>query len=108
LLDHLRASFNPNSQVSLDQRFEEIKNARILILDDLGTHSATPWAKEKLYQLFNYRYVAELPTVITSSLTPDELDPRIQSRLVDTRLTRFVTLATPAFTGKKGKQNRIK
>ena len=108
LLDHLRASFNPNSQVSLDQRFEEIKNARILILDDLGTHSATPWAREKLYQLFNYRYVAELPTVITSSLTPDELDPRIHSRLVDTRLTRFVTLATPAYTGKKGKQARTK
>jgi len=108
LLDHLRASFNPNSQVSLDQRFEEIKNARILILDDLGTHSATPWAREKLYQLFNYRYVAELPTVITSSLTPDELDPRIYSRLVDTRLTRFVTLATPAYTGKKGKQARTK
>jgi DNA replication protein DnaC len=108
LLDHLRASFNPNSQVSLDQRFEEIKNTRILILDDLGTHSATPWAREKLYQLFNYRYVAELPTVITSSLTPDELDPRIQSRLVDTRLTRFVTLSTPAYTGKKGKQARSK
>ena len=108
LLDHLRASFNPNSQVSLDQRFEEIKNARILILDDLGTHSATPWAREKLYQLFNYRYVAELPTVITSSLTLGELDQRIQSRLVDTRLTRFVTLATPAYTGKKGKQARTK
>ncbi len=108
LLDHLRASFNPNSQVSLDQRFEEIKNARILILDDLGTQSATPWAREKLYQLFNYRYVAELPTVITSSLTPDELDPRIFSRLVDTRLTRIVNLATPAYTGKKGKQTRSK
>ncbi len=108
LLDHLRASFNPNSQVSLDQRFEEIKNARILILDDLGTQSATPWAREKLYQLFNYRYVAELPTVITSSLTPDELDPRIYSRLVDTRLTRIVNLATPAYTGKKGKQTRSK
>ncbi|MEA4812837.1 MAG: ATP-binding protein [Anaerolineaceae bacterium] len=107
LLDHLRASFNPNSQVSLDKRFEEIKNARILILDDLGTQSATPWAREKLYQLFNYRYVAELPTVLTSSLTPDELDPRIYSRLIDERLTRFVTLATPAFSGKKPKPNRV-
>ena len=27
LMDHLRATFNPNSTISLDRRFEEVRNA---------------------------------------------------------------------------------
>jgi DNA replication protein DnaC len=99
LLDHLRATFSPSSPVSYDRRFEELRTAPLLVLDDLGTHSATAWAKEKLYQLFNYRYAARLPTVITSSLTLDELeqqDSRLFSRLIDpARCTCSAILAAP-------------
>lgn len=101
LLDHLRATFSPNSTVSLDRRFEEIKTSRLLILDDLGTQSATPWAREKLYQLFNHRYNAELPTVITTSGTPDELDPRLNSRMQDQRLCKVVVIPVPAYRGRQ-------
>lgn len=99
LLDHLRATYAPNSPVSLDQRFEEIRSARLLILDDLGTQSATPWAREKIYQLFNYRYNAELPTVITTANVPGEMDPRLQSRLSDGRLCKIVIMNAPSYTG---------
>jgi DNA replication protein DnaC len=100
LLDHLRATFSPNSTVSLDRRFEEVRTTHLLILDDLGTQSATPWAREKLYQLFNYRYNAELPTVITTSSSPEELDPRLYSRMQDQRICKIVVLAVPAFRGR--------
>ena len=100
LLDHLRAAYAPSSPVSIDQRFEEIRRSRLLILDDLGTQSATPWAREKLYQLFNYRYNAELPTVITTASMPGEIDPRLRSRMADTRLCRMVYMSAPSFTGK--------
>ena len=66
LLDHLRSTFGPSSHVTLDHRFEEIRLPPLVILDDLGTQSMSPWGREKLYQLFNYRYLAELPTVITT------------------------------------------
>ncbi len=101
LLDHLRATFSPNSTISLDRRFEEVRTSRLLILDDLGTQSATPWAREKIYQLFNYRYNAELPTVITTASTPDELDPRLYSRMQDERICRNVILSVPAFRGQR-------
>ena len=100
LLDYLRAAFAPNSGISLDKRFNEIRSTRLLILDDLGTQSATPWAREKLYQLFNYRYNAELPTVITSSSHPDQLDQRLLSRLSDKRLCKLVFLSAPGFSGR--------
>ncbi len=101
LLDHLRATFSPNSSVSLDRRFEEIRTSRLLILDDLGTQSATPWAREKLYQLFNYRYNAELPTVITTASKAEELDPRLFSRMQDQRLCELVVIPVPPYRGKK-------
>ncbi len=97
LLDHLRATFSPSSQVSYDRRFEEVRTAPLLILDDLGTQSATPWAREKLYQLFNYRYNAKLPTVITTSSKLDELDPRIRARMLDNRLCTIYAILVPPY-----------
>ena len=99
LLDHLRATFSPHSTVSLDRRFEEIRTTRLLILDDLGTQSATPWAREKLYQLFNFRYNAELPTVITTSSNPDDIDPRLYSRMQDERICQVIIMPVPAYRG---------
>ena len=99
LLDHLRATFSPKSDVSYDRRFDEIRTAPLLVLDDLGTQSMTPWVREKLYQLFTYRYNAELPTVITTADTLDEIDERIRSRLLDKRLCKIHALTVPAFYG---------
>jgi DNA replication protein DnaC len=99
LFDHLRATFNPNSTISLDRRFEEIRHCPLLILDDLGLQSQTPWVKEKLYQLFNYRYNAELPTVITSAISLEEMDARLRSRMLDRRLCQIYALMAPSYTG---------
>ncbi len=106
LLDHLRATFNPQSTVTFDQRFEEVRRAPLLVLDDLGTESATPWAREKLYQIFDYRYNARLPTVITTATPIEELDPRLATRMLDvSRCTPFAILA-PAYRG--GARRRAK
>jgi DNA replication protein DnaC len=99
LLDHLRATFNPNTPTTLDRRFEEVRTASLLILDDLGTQSMTPWVREKLYQLFNHRYNAELPTVITTSDTLEDVDPRLRSRMLDTRLCTIHAITVPSYRG---------
>jgi DNA replication protein DnaC len=106
LLDHLRATFSPKSDVSYDHRFDEIRTTSLLVLDDLGTQSMTPWVREKLYQLFNYRYNAELPTVITTADSLDEMDARIRSRLLDSRLCTIYGIALPGYHGDKSKRAR--
>jgi DNA replication protein DnaC len=106
LLDHLRATFNPNSTVRFDRRFEEVRTAPLLILDDLGTQSMTPWVREKLYQLFNYRYAAALPTVITTADALEDVDPRLRSRLLDRRLCTIYALSVPPFVGTAPKKSR--
>lgn len=92
LLDHLRATFSPVSTITYDTMFEKIRNSQLLILDHLDTAYATPWAKEKLYQILNYRYQAPLPTVITTVLPVQEIDPNIRSRLVDFQVCQIIQM----------------
>ncbi len=99
LLDHLRATFNPSANTTYDEMFNRVKGASILILDDLGTQSATPWAREKLYQIFNERYNAKLPTVITMSSNLDDLDARIRSRMLDSRICAIYEIVAPSYRG---------
>ncbi len=97
LLDHLRATYAPTSTVTYDERLDAIRDAPLLILDDLGAHNTTPWAQEKLFQILNHRYNNRLPTVVTSNQRLEELDPRIASRLEDPDLSRVVEILTPDF-----------
>jgi DNA replication protein DnaC len=59
----------------------------------------TPWVKERLYQLFNSRYNAKLATVITTSKSVDEIDDRIRSRMLDTRLCKIYGITAPSYHG---------
>jgi len=98
-LDHLRSTFSPESKVSYDQLFESVKTAPLLVLDDFGEQTTTPWAQEKLYQVINYRYNARLPTVITTVSTLDEIEGRIGSRLIDQKLSTFFNITVPDYRG---------
>ncbi len=96
-LDHLRATFSPESLVSYDELFESVKKTPLLILDDFGEETSTPWAQEKLYQVINYRYNSRLPTVITTIKTLDEIEERVGSRLVDHKLSMFLNITAPSY-----------
>lgn len=97
LLDHLRASYGPHSEVGYDETFERLRTTAFLILDDLGVENPSPWAQEKLFQLLNYRYIAQMPTIITTNSDIDDLDPRIRSRLLDNKLIRPVKIHAPDY-----------
>lgn len=107
LLDHLRATFNPQSAVSYDKRFEEVRRTPFLVLDDLGTESATPWAQEKLYQLFNHRYVARLPTVVTTAKELEELDAKLRIRLLDPDHCTIFGITAPPYLGGARRRRKL-
>ena len=99
LLDHLRSTFSPDSKISYDEFSEKLKETPLLILDDFGEQSTTPWAQEKLYQLINYRYNARLPMVVTTCLSLDEIETRISSRMVDPRISLVFNITAPDYRG---------
>ena len=85
LLDALRASYRDDGEASFEATFAGLKDVDVLILDDLGAHQATEWANEKLYQLCASRYLRRAPTLITTNVLPEDLDPRLASRLLDSQ-----------------------
>lgn len=93
LLDHLRAAFAPESKEVFDQLFARMREAELLVLDDLGAQQSSPWATEKLFQLLNYRYNSGFPTVITANPRGlQSTDERIRSRLSDISLVLTLNL----------------
>ena len=107
LLDHLRSTFTPNSEVPYDQLFEQVRNAPLLVLDDLGGQSSTPWAQEKLYQIINHRYVGQLPTVFTLGVPIEQLDIRLQTRLSDPENSTVCLLASAGQAGNQDKWGTV-
>ncbi|WP_322819367.1 ATP-binding protein [Tepidiforma sp.] len=93
LLDHLRAGYDTDDQeLAFDRVFEHIRNAPLLVLDDLDGASGTAWAREKLLQVINHRFNLALPTIVTATAPPTTLDPRLGTRLLDPTLARVLTL----------------
>ncbi len=106
-LDHLRSTFSPESKISYDQLFESVKGTPLLVLDDFGKQTTTPWAQEKLYQVINYRYNARLPTVITTNCSTDEIDNPIASRLVDPKISVLFTIVAPDYWAGRPSQKKV-
>jgi DNA replication protein DnaC len=96
LLDSLRFAY-ADPETTFEQRFEEIRNANLLIMDDFGTQNATGWAQEKLFQIINYRYTNKLPTVITTNLMLDQIEGRIRSRLQDDGFVNHIKIKAPDY-----------
>ncbi|HEX8732251.1 MAG TPA: ATP-binding protein [Ktedonobacterales bacterium] len=93
LLDHLRAAFAPSSEMPYDELFDKVREAGVLVLDDLGAENATAWATEKLFQIINYRYNYRMPTVVTTNnRLLSHMDERIRSRLSDMSFVRNVSI----------------
>ncbi len=93
LLAHLRAAFAPTAPEGYDQLFAKMREAELLVLDDLGAHQSSPWASEKLFQLLNYRYNSQYPTVITANKSGlSSIDDRVLSRLSDVSLVNSVIM----------------
>lgn len=61
----------------------ELQRVRLLALDDLGKDKPSEWVSEQLFELVNYRYNHELPTLATTNYGPGQLRERVGEGVVD-------------------------
>jgi len=83
LLRYIRAGYKDDTA---DERLIALQLVDLLILDDLGTEYHKPGESyshtdSTLFELLADRYTYDRPTVITSNLAVDDLEPRISSRI---------------------------
>lgn len=80
LLDFIRAGYKDGTA---SERVDALSAVELLVLDDLGAEAGKRDTDELLFSLFNHRSRerANLPTVITSNVHPDDLEPRIADRI---------------------------
>ena len=67
---------------------EEIENADLLIIDDLGTEFRTAFSETAVYQIINNAILNSKPMIISSNLSITELEERYGQRVVS-RLNSF-------------------
>jgi len=100
LLDYLRHLMDPaQAGPSFLDGFNQLRNAPLLILDDLGAQSDVSWVRDRLFQLINHRYAARLPTVFTVSNDSLQrlVEERILARLNDPGVCSEVPITAPAY-----------
>ena len=79
LLDNMRGTYNAPGR-DIDQWMDSVKNAELLLLDDLGAERANDWVRERIFVIVNHRYREELPTIFTSNIGPRDLAAQLGER----------------------------
>ena len=74
---------------------ERIRNAPLVVFDDLGAERESEYALENIFMLVNERYRVKRPLIVTSNLTMDEMknpvtkDPKTGQTFPDIRRKRI-------------------
>ncbi|TGA99280.1 primosomal protein DnaI [Sporolactobacillus shoreae] len=89
---------------TVDQKLDVLKKVPILILDDIGAETMTPWIRDEvLGSILQYRMMEHLPTLYTSNFNYDELEDhfaysqksgveKVKAKRLMERIRHFTTL----------------
>lgn len=83
LLERLRSTYDQGRQ-QVDYTEKDLMDAArevpLLVLDDLGAHNYTDWARNKIYSILNYRLNHCLPVIITTNINLEDLGEYLGER----------------------------
>lgn len=79
LLERLRSEQRKTDAVRTT--VEKLVDARVLVIDDLGAERPSDWVRERIYEVVNARYEAVRPIIVTSNLSPGQLEKHLGARI---------------------------
>lgn len=96
LLNKIKDSYSRWGKEGEVEIINTLKNAALLVLDDLGAENGTEWAKEKLYEIIDSRNRCGKPLIITMNLNREQLKQKLTSSDGVTRTyDRIVEMCIP-------------
>jgi DNA replication protein DnaC len=88
MLAEIRETFN-NPKKLEHEVMGKYLNADLLTIDDFLTSRPTEWVLDILYWLINHRYENLLKTIITSNISLDEIEERMNDQRITSRINRM-------------------
>ena len=77
-LRSLKSSYSSSSPDEFKNKYNEVKYAKFLLIDDLGAEIVTSWSRDEILgTILQYRMQEKLPTFITSNLDIKELEEHL-------------------------------
>ena len=77
-LNDLKSSFSSSVKTEYQTKYNTVKKAPLLLIDDIGAESVTPWARDEiLCPILQYRMDEKLPTFFTSNLDLKALETHL-------------------------------
>ena len=77
-LRSLKSSYGSSSKDEFKDKFNEVKYAKLLLIDDLGAEAVTAWERDEILgSILQYRMQEHLPTFITSNLNLKQLEDHL-------------------------------
>ena len=77
-LNDLKTSFSSNIKSEFKTKYNSVKKAPLLLIDDIGAESVTPWSRDEvLCPILQYRMDEKLPTFFTSNLDLESLESHL-------------------------------
>lgn len=102
LTDLSRSTGNREADERNAKLLQQVKTTEFLVIDDVpGLANISGYMRDRFFQLFNYRFDARLPTVLTTAAEDKELDARIKSRIFYADYCQVCSLEAPPYRGKK-------
>ena len=86
--ERFQRAYNDREGSSLDKYFE----CDLLIIDDLGTESATQFTVSCLYNIVNTRVVSGKPIIINTNLTHEDMRKKYSDRIASRLFGEFTVL----------------
>lgn len=90
LLDMTKKSYRDFAR---EDDLDRIKDAELLILDDIGAETKKEWVDTELFRLIDYRYSNKKITIFTSNVEMDML--KLNDRIIDRIYGRNLRLPLP-------------
>lgn len=106
LLDRIKMTYNRFGDKGESEILQQLCDAKLLILDDLGAENDTAWSKEKLYEIIDTRDRQGKPLIVTTNLTKEQLQNKLTgSDGVNRTYDRLIKMCQPIEV--KGASKRI-
>lgn len=83
ILQHIKGSYDRDSEYSEAEAYAAYVKPSLLIIDEVGATKPTDFELATLFAIINGRYEEQLPTVVVSNLSAQELPGALGERCVD-------------------------